>query len=110
MRKVILIGVQVVMMAVLLAPPAQAVKQDMLNSSAFFNPMGPGPHLVGVTTTVLVDNSRTDNFTKEPRTLVTEIWYPAADDARKAPKNKYSDFIPSRYRRSILRASRWPGC
>ena len=53
-----------------------------------------GPFPVGVTTTVFVDSSRTDNFTKQPRTLVTEIWYPATDDARQMPKNKYSDFIP----------------
>ena len=53
-----------------------------------------GPFPVGVTTTVFVDSSRTDNFTKQPRTLVTEIWYPATDDARQMPTNKYSDFIP----------------
>ena len=47
-----------------------------------------------MTTTVFVDSSRTDNFTKQPRTLVTEIWYPATDEARQMPKNKYSDFIP----------------
>lgn len=57
-------------------------------------PLSPGPFPVGVTTTVFVDNSRTDNFTKQPRTLVTEIWYPAADEARQMPKNKYSDFTP----------------
>jgi dienelactone hydrolase len=53
-----------------------------------------GPFPVGVTTTVFVDNSRTDNVTQQPRTLVTEIWYPATDEARRMPKNKYSDFIP----------------
>jgi len=53
-----------------------------------------GPFPVGVTTTVFVDFSRTDSFTKEPRTLVTEIWYPATDDARSLPRNKYSDFLP----------------
>jgi dienelactone hydrolase len=55
----------------------------------------PGPFPVGVTTVVLVDSNRTDTFTKENRMLVTEIWYPAADDARKSAKNKFSDFIPS---------------
>lgn len=54
-------------------------------------PQGPFP--VGVTTTVFVDSTRTDGFTKEPRTLVTEIWYPATDEARSLPKNKYSDFL-----------------
>jgi predicted dienelactone hydrolase len=57
-------------------------------------PLSPGPFPVGVMTTVFVDNSRTDNFTKQPRTLVTEIWYPATNDARRMPKNKYSDFTP----------------
>ena len=58
------------------------------------DPLSMGPFPVGVTTTVFVDNSRIDNFTKQPRTLVTEIWYPATDDARRMPTNKYSDFIP----------------
>jgi len=53
-----------------------------------------GPFPVGVTTTMLVDSSRTDAFTREPRALVTEIWYPASEDARTLPKNKYSDFLP----------------
>jgi dienelactone hydrolase len=57
-------------------------------------PLLAGPFPVGVTTTVFVDNSRTDNVTKQPRTLVTEIWYPATDEAQRMPKNKYSDFIP----------------
>jgi dienelactone hydrolase len=58
------------------------------------DPLSAGPLPVGVTTIVFVDSSRTDNFTKQPRTLVTEIWYPATDEARQMPKNKYSDFIP----------------
>lgn len=48
---------------------------------------------VGVTTTVLVDHSRTDALTHKPRTLVTEIWYPATDDAKTLPKNRYRDFF-----------------
>ena len=58
------------------------------------DPMQMGPLPVGVTTTVLVDHSRTDAATNEARTLVTEIWYPATDEARNLPKNKFSDFIP----------------
>src|SRR5438876_5456500 len=54
-------------------------------------PLGPFP--VGITTALLVDSNRTDAFTREPRSLVTEIWYPATDDARQLPKNKYSDFF-----------------
>src|ERR1051326_5910902 len=59
-----------------------------------FDPLKPGPYPVGVTTTVFVDHSRTDPATKEARTLVTEIWYPATDDARGLPKNKLSNFFP----------------
>lgn len=62
--------------------------------AANHDPGAMGPFPVGVTTTVFVDHNRTDAFTKEPRTLVTEIWYPATDDARQLPKNKYSDFLP----------------
>lgn len=58
------------------------------------DPLKPGPYAVGVTTTVFVDHKRADAATKEPRTLVTEIWYPAADDARGLPKNKLSNFFP----------------
>ena len=58
----------------------------------YLSPLGPLP--VGVTTTVLIDHSRNDALTHEPRTLVTEIWYPATDDARNLPKNKYSNFLP----------------
>ena len=58
------------------------------------NPLARGPHPVGVTTTVLVDTGRSDNVTKKFRTLVTEIWYPATDDAFFLPKNRYSDFFP----------------
>ena len=58
------------------------------------DPLAGGPFPVGVLTTVFVDSSRTDNLTQQPRTLVTEIWYPATDEAKQMPRNKYSDFIP----------------
>jgi dienelactone hydrolase len=58
------------------------------------DPKAPGPYPVGVTTTLLVDHTRTDALTKEPRSLVTEIWYPATDDARGLPKSKFSQFMP----------------
>lgn len=58
------------------------------------DPLKPGPYPVGVTTTVFVDSKRIDPATKEPRTLVTEIWYPATDDSRGLPKNKLSNFFP----------------
>ena len=62
--------------------------------SAQPDPARPGPYPVGVTTTVFVDHGRTDKVTNQPRTLVTEIWYPATDDARSLPKNRYSEFFP----------------
>ena len=52
-----------------------------------------GPYPVGVTTTVLVDHSRHDDATKGPRTIPTEIWYPATDDSKDLPKNKLSDYL-----------------
>lgn len=58
------------------------------------DPMAAGPYPTGVTTTVLVDGSRTDALTREPRTLVTEIWYPATDEAQGLPRNRFADFIP----------------
>ncbi len=57
------------------------------------DPRASGPFPVGVTTTVFVDASRTDAFTKKARTLVTEIWYPATDETRGLPKNRYRDFF-----------------
>jgi predicted dienelactone hydrolase len=95
MRKMIAITLQSLLIATLLAPFGAADDKKIINTSNFFNPQGPGPLPVGVMTTVFVDKSRTDNFTKEPRTLVTEIWYPATNDARNKPKNKYSDFLPT---------------
>ncbi len=58
------------------------------------DPSTVGPYSVGVTTSLFVDYSRTDAVTREPRTLVTEIWYPATDDSRGLPKGKFSEFIP----------------
>ena len=75
----VLVGVLIVQHAVLAA--------DVLD------PVKPGPYPVGVTTMMFVDHSRTDITTDGPRTLMTEIWYPAADDTRSLPKNKFSDFF-----------------
>lgn len=73
---------------------AVALFEPARSSAKAPEPLAMGPYPVGVTTTVFIDKSRTDNFTKQPRTLVTEVWYPASDEARRMPKNKYSDFIP----------------
>lgn len=57
------------------------------------DPAKAGPYRVGVTTMLLVDHSRTDVATHGgPRSLLTEIWYPATDDTRNLPPNKLIDF------------------
>ncbi|MGH9802063.1 MAG: alpha/beta hydrolase family protein [Blastocatellia bacterium] len=71
-----------------------SIPQPNHAATKVLDPMQAGPFPVGVTTTVLVDHSRTDAATNEDRTLVTEIWYPATDEARNLPKNKFTDFIP----------------
>ncbi len=56
----------------------------------------PGPYAVGCRTFIFVDSKRTDGFTKRPRQLVTEIWYPAVDAARDKPKITFSSFFLDR--------------
>lgn len=80
--------------AVLIVLAATSVPQPHHAATKVLDPMHSGPFPVGVTTTVLIDHSRTDPVTNEDRTLVTEIWYPATDGARNLPKNKFTDFIP----------------
>lgn len=62
-----------------------------------FEPAGPnaapdpstfGPYPVGVRTVTLVDDTRTSTD-GGPRTLVTEIWYPAVETARGKPGTSY---------------------
>ena len=52
-----------------------------------------GAYPVGVTTMLLVDHSRTDPATNGPRSLMTEIWYPAAEETRGLSKNRLLDFF-----------------
>ena len=47
---------------------------------------------MGVTTMQLDDLSRQDPESG-PRSLQTEIWYPASDEAKELPKNRFSDFL-----------------
>jgi predicted dienelactone hydrolase len=51
------------------------------------DPMSWGPYPVGIKTVFIVDETRIKDG--KPRTLVTEIWYPAADAALSMPKFKY---------------------
>ena len=71
-----------------------AAPQSKSAATKVADPLQMGSLPVGVTTTVFIDPSRTDPATKDVRTLVTEIWYPATDDAKSLPKNKFTDFIP----------------
>jgi predicted dienelactone hydrolase len=95
-KRTVLHIVELLLIAALLLPAAAFSKTPFSKTRGAKapSPLEAGPLPVGVTTTVFVDKSRTDNYTKQPRTLVTEIWYPATDDAAKLPKNKYSNFIP----------------
>ncbi len=53
----------------------------------------PGSYPVGVRTVVLVDESRKDEYSGGLRTLVTEVWYPAVDEARTGRKATFSGFF-----------------
>ena len=61
--------------------------------AALPDPEKPGPYPVGVTTMMFVDHSRTDSTTNGPRSLLTDIWYPATDEAKGMPNNRLSDFF-----------------
>lgn len=53
-----------------------------------------GPYPVGVTSMQLNDRDRADpESATGARSLLTEIWYPAAEVAREMPPNLFSDFL-----------------
>jgi dienelactone hydrolase len=56
------------------------------------DPAQRGPYAVGVTTLRLTDPSRVDEKTKQARSMVIEIWYPAEEAARNMPFDAY-DFM-----------------
>lgn len=53
------------------------------------DPSVPGPFAVGVTTFVVTDPNRLNPVTGEPRQLITEVWYPADESTRNAPREDY---------------------
>ena len=57
------------------------------------DPGEPGPYPVGVTTMQFSDPARSEILTGKARALLTEIWYPAAEETRDLPKNRLLDFI-----------------
>jgi platelet-activating factor acetylhydrolase isoform II len=85
MSSAILGGRRVATALVLLVIPRAAIGQEDFAK--------PGPYPVGVRTVVLIDSSRKDDFAGGPRTLVTEVWYPAVEEARGMPKLRFSDFF-----------------
>lgn len=87
-RRQIFLALSLIVFAIATVPQSKSAATKVAD------PLQMGPLPVGVTTTVFVDSSRTDAATKDARTLVTEIWYPATDDAKNLPKNKFTDFIP----------------
>ncbi|CAE7820644.1 PAFAH2 [Symbiodinium microadriaticum] len=60
--------------------------------SMSFTGLPPGPYPVGVTSLQLDDHSRQDPE-GGPRSLQTEIWYPAGEEARELPRNRFSEFL-----------------
>lgn len=68
---------------IVLAPAAQAAPP---------NPEALGPYPVGVTTTLTVDPARQDDYIGGPRSLLTEIWYPAVDDAASQPPARLIEY------------------
>ena len=75
--------------------------------NALLEPSQPGPYLVGNTSFILEDASRELSCGDGNRRLVTEVWYPAADNARQWPENHMTDFFLDQREAAIeaLRAS-----
>lgn len=88
-RRIPIAALAFALAAILFAPSRSARAEDLAD------PKKPGPYPVGVTTVTFIDPSRTDATTQGPRTLLTDIWYPATDDSKTLPKNKASDFLLS---------------
>lgn len=70
---------------------AASLQRSSAGDEDLFRKVGPYP--VGVRTVVLVDEGRKDESTGGPRTLVTEAWYPATDEARGLPKMHFPEFF-----------------
>lgn len=69
-----------------------------VGEGGYIDPSGPGPYPVGNLTRILVDESRPETYTTDPmdrRTLVTEIWYPAAAEAALQEKDTMAGFMVS---------------
>lgn len=67
------------------------------------DPEAEGPFPVGVTTVELLDQDRATNG--EPRRIRTEVWYPAAPEARAMPRDvvRWESEAPAEYRDRVAR-------
>src|SRR5688500_14694316 len=71
-------------------PALQPLPFEPASETAAPDPSTFGPFPVGVRTMTFVDDSRLKPLSEdEPRTLITEIWYPADESARGAPGTDY---------------------
>ncbi|MBI4586953.1 MAG: hypothetical protein HY717_23315 [Planctomycetes bacterium] len=77
--------------AAALLQPGEGPETGAPDPALAFKTAGPFP--VGVRTLVLVDSSRDDAFAGGKRTLVTEVWYPAAGEARSLPRARFGEFF-----------------
>lgn len=84
---------QTIMVLAVLLVFCASVSAPLAQDAAPPDPQKPGPYPVGVTTMLFVDHTRTDAATNGPRSLMTEIWYPATDDTSTLPKNRFLDFF-----------------
>ena len=84
----------VVAAALTLATARTGASDPVPVSASLPDPEAEGPFPVGVTTCTFYDPARVDPRTSPaPRGLKTEIWYPADDDSRALPRNRFSDFL-----------------
>ncbi len=75
--------------------------EDRNDSAEVYSPWEIGPYPVGARTIVLVDHSRIDKIVGGPRTLVTEVWYPAVDTAAETPRSTLKDYFGDEFQDAI---------
>jgi len=75
---------------------AEATDDDDDDDNPLLHPETPGPFTVGNRSFFFTDGSRELSCGDGPRTLLVEIWYPAADDADQGAENTIEDFFLGR--------------
>ncbi|HPQ71669.1 MAG TPA: hypothetical protein PKW95_21270 [bacterium] len=66
------------------------------DDNPLLHPEAPGPYVVGNRSFFFTDESRELSCGDGPRSLLVEIWYPAADDADQGAQNTIEDFFLGR--------------